>query len=264
MTDHSFAVMAYGDSLYLADCLDSLRSQTISSHIFITSSTDSEFIRKIAKKYEVDLYLTTPGNGIAHDWNFSLKQGKTKYITLAHQDDIYLNEYTASCMAAAEKFSDTLICFTGYAEIANNQERSNTTLLRIKKFIIGLMMLGRPFLQSRFRKKMLLSFGCPIPAPSVMYNMDILKDFSFSSEFFINMDWDAWYRLSLKEGKFVSVRKKLMLHRIHPNSATTAGLRENKRQEEDIKMFKRFWPGFLGWVMAKLYSFSYRSNKIKN
>lgn len=261
MSNHSFAVMAYGDSPYLADCLDSLKSQSISSHIFITSSTDSGYIRELAKKYEIDLFLTTPGNGIAHDWNFSLKQGKTKYITLAHQDDIYLNDYTASCVAAAEKFNDTQICFTDYSEIAGNQIRSKTALLRIKRLIIGFMMLGSSFLQSRFRKKMFLSIGCPLPAPSVMYNMEMLTDFTFNFEFSINMDWDAWYRLSMENGKFVSVRKKLLLHRIHPGSATTAGLKANKRQEEDIIMFNRFWPGVLAKIISKFYSMSYKSNE---
>jgi hypothetical protein len=111
---------------------------------------------------------------------------------------------------------------------------------------------------------MLLSFGCPIPAPGVMYNLDMLNAFSFSAEFSINMDWDAWYRLSIENGKFVAVKKKLLLHRIHPGSATTTGLKQNKRQEEDLIMFKRFWPAGIAKLIAKLYSHSYGSNKIKN
>ena len=39
MSKHSFAVMAYKNSPYLADCLDSLKSQTVRREIYITTST---------------------------------------------------------------------------------------------------------------------------------------------------------------------------------------------------------------------------------
>ena len=114
MTDHSFAVMAYKDSPYLPDCLDSLKNQTVGSDIYIATSTPSLYIDETAKKYGIKIFATDPGQGIAHDWNFSLSIAKTKYVTLAHQDDLYNSNYTRLCIKAAEKFNDTLICFTDY------------------------------------------------------------------------------------------------------------------------------------------------------
>src|SRR5689334_12586358 len=105
MINHSFAVMAYKDSPYLPDCLDSLKNQTVESRIYITTSTPSPYIDAVAKQYGVQVFVTGSTKGIAHDWNFSLKCTKTKYVTLAHQDDIYLPEYAKSCFNASEKFS---------------------------------------------------------------------------------------------------------------------------------------------------------------
>lgn len=261
MSNHSFAVLAYSESPYLAACLDSLKDQTMQSDIYISTSTPSEYISDMAKKYGVELFITEPGQGIAHDWTFGLQQAKTKYVTLAHQDDVYMPDYTASCINQAEKFKDTLICFTNYSEIVEGKERSGTQLLRIKRFMLWFFMPFRKNIQSRSWKKKMLSAGCPIPAPSVMYNREKLTGFQFSAEFSINMDWDAWYRMAYMEGRFVYVNKPLLKHRIHPDSATTKGLEVNLRQKEDLLMFKRFWPGRIAKILAKMYGRSYTSNK---
>ena len=260
MINHSFAVMAYNDSPYLSDCLNSLKCQTIESTIYISTSTPSTYINAIANKFGVEVFITEAGQGIAHDWNFSLQQGKTKYITLAHQDDIYLSGYTDACLRSAERYNDTLICFTDYAEIADGNDRTGTLLLKVKNSILWCCMPFKKNLKRKFWKKILISLGSPIAAPSVMYNLEKLAGFTFSNEFNVNMDWDAWYRMSEMEGRFVYVSKMLMKHRIHIDSATTKGLEANFRQSEDSRMFKRMWPEFIASRLARLYSKSYHSN----
>src|SRR6187431_3208020 len=135
MINHSFVVMAYKDSPYLSECLNSLKGQTIESNIYISTSTPSTYINDIANQFGVEVFITETGQGIAHDWNFSLQLGKTKYITLAHQDDIYLSDYTDTCLRSAERYNDTLICFTDYAEIVDGHDRSGTLLLNVKNVI---------------------------------------------------------------------------------------------------------------------------------
>lgn len=262
MNNHSFAVMAYRESPFLSDCLDSLKNQTVGSDIYVATSTPSAYIEHIAGKYGVAVYVAETGRGIAHDWNFSLRQAKTKYVTLAHQDDLYLPDYTECCIRAAEKFKDSLICFTDYLEIVDGKERKNTPLLRVKLLMLRFFMPFRKHIRSRFWKRKLLSGGCPIPAPSVMYNLENLNDFQFSAEFRINMDWDAWSRMADMEGRFIYVDKALLQHRIHPDSATTKGLERNFRQQEDLKLFERFWPGFIARRLARLYALSYKSNNV--
>ncbi|MEO6131963.1 MAG: glycosyltransferase [Saprospiraceae bacterium] len=263
MLNHSFAVMAYKDSPYLPQCLDSLLAQSVKSHIYLATSTPSEYITTLSKKYGIDLYITDPGLGIAHDWNFSLHAAKTKYVTLAHQDDLYAPEYAANCYRACEKFKNTLICFTDYDEILDHKKRSKTLLLITKKIMLRTFLPIKYQTRSKIRKHILLATGCPIAAPSVMYNLEQLRDFKFSAAMSINMDWDAWNRLAGKEGSFVYVPKVLLTHRIHPGSATTAGLKANLRQQEDLIMFKRYWPDFIAKKLAKIYSRSYKSNEEK-
>jgi len=261
MTSHSFAVMAYQDSPYLPHCLESLKSQTTPSFIYITTSTPSDYIHDIARQFGVPVFITETGRGIAHDWNFSLQQATTKYVTLAHQDDIYLPEYTARCLSRAEKFQDTLICFTDYTEIVDGVERAGTLLLRVKLLMLGFFMPLKKNLWRPFWKKRLLSVGCPIAAPSVMYNVEKLRDFQFSADYSINMDWDAWCRMAFMPGRFVYANQVLLQHRIHADSATTKGLEANLRQQEDLEIFQRFWPPFLARAIAGFYAGSYKSNQ---
>ena len=67
MIDHSFAVMAYKDSPYLGECLQSLRNQTIKSHIYITTSTPSPYISEIAKQNDLDLFVSDSWHGMGTD-----------------------------------------------------------------------------------------------------------------------------------------------------------------------------------------------------
>ena len=262
MTKHSFAVVAYKDSPYLPDCLDSLKDQTVKSEIYITTSTPSLYIDEIGKKYGAKIFVTDPGKGIAHDWNFGISVAKTKYVTLAHQDDLYNSNYAELCIKAAEKFNDTLICFTGYSEIVDDKERSSTFMLTAKKIMNFMFMPLKKNIKSGQWKKFSQSFGTAIPCPSVMYNKETLNDFIFSDKYKVSLDWDAWLRMSEMKGRFVYVPKILSKHRIHKASATTEGIQENVRQQEDFEIFCRIWPKFIAKILTKFYAGSYKSNEV--
>jgi glycosyltransferase involved in cell wall biosynthesis len=262
MTNHSFAIVAYKDSPYLPDCLDSLKAQTVKSEIYITTSTPSLYIAETAKKYGVKVFTTEQGKGIAHDWNFGLSIAKTKYVTLAHQDDLYNSNYAELCTKAAEKFNDTLICFTGYTEIVDDKERSSTLMLTAKKIMNFMFMPFKKNIKTRGWKKFSQSFGTAIPCPSVMYNKKTLHDFAFSGKYKVSLDWDAWLRMSEMEGRFVYVPKMLSKHRIHKASATTEGIQGNVRQQEDFEIYCRIWPKFIAKLLSKFYAGSYKSNEV--
>src|SRR5215831_6892856 len=136
MSSHSFAVLAYGDSPYLVECLLALKNQTVPSEIYISTSTPSGYLDEISRRFSIPIIVTEKNRGIAHDWNFALHSAKTKYVTLAHQDDVYSSQYTEQCLKLAGKYHDMLICFTGYSEIVNGTERKNTFLLNAKKLLL--------------------------------------------------------------------------------------------------------------------------------
>jgi glycosyltransferase involved in cell wall biosynthesis len=263
MNDHSFMVLAYKDSPYLSECLESLKNQTSKSDIYICTSTPSNYISDIANKYGVGLFVTEYGNGVVHDNNFGLRQVKTKYVTMAHQDDLYMPEYAETCIAAAEKFKDTLICFTNYSEIMDGNERPVTFMLKVKRSILSAFMPFKSHLSNSFWKTRLLSLGNPIAAPTIMYNLENLPGFQLPEELSHNVntiDWQIWCNMAKMEGRFFYARKVLLKRRIHSDSLSSAGLENNSRYIEDLNMFRQFWPEFLANILAKVYASAYKSN----
>lgn len=256
--------MAHEESIYLDECIQSLLKQATPSEIVISTSTPNDFLTKAAKKYNLPLIINTQQKGLAASWNFALQQSKTKYVTLAHQDDIYLPNYTSVMLQNLEQQPDFLIKFCDYQEIFHDhsliEHRDLTLNLLIKRFLIFINFgFGNKIIKPDAKRK-LLSFGSPIPCPSVLYNLENIKDFSFDTSFFINVDWIAWINLANQPGPFLKTSKKLMQHRIHQDSATTKGLQDNRRQSEDLVCFSKLWPKKLARLLAKIYSISYMTN----
>ena len=56
-TDHTFVVCAYKESPYLEECIRSLVEQTVKTNIAVYTSTPNDYIRGIAEKYGVPVYM---------------------------------------------------------------------------------------------------------------------------------------------------------------------------------------------------------------
>jgi hypothetical protein len=206
--------------------------------------------------------VNTREKGLAADWSFGLQEAETKYVTLAHQDDLYEPRYVELMVKRAEERDDTLITFSDYDELLNDKRLSRTLNLRIKRMLRTLSFLHQTKVSSSFRKKLLLAFGSPIPCPSVMYNRTLLPDFSFSADFAINADWDAWLRIASMPGTISCVPAALLVHRIHAESETTSGIGDRRRANEDLRLFQTIWPKPVARAIARLYELSYHGNSV--
>ena len=78
-----------------------------------------------------------------------------------------------------------------------------------------------------------------------------------------NMDWDAWFRLSNEPGEFVYIKERLLGHRIHESSETSAGIGSGARSAEDLEMFRRYWPDGIARSIHRFYETGQKSNKLK-
>lgn len=105
--------------------------------------------------------------------------------------------------------------------------------------------------------------GNPICCPSVTYCADNLPRPVFEAGYESNLDWQAWERISKREGSFLYVGEPLMFHRIHRESTTSELIEDNRRWVEDYEMFRRFWPDPIAKLIVKFYRKSESSNSIK-
>lgn len=254
---HSFVVPAYGHSPHLAACLASLAAQTIGSEIVVCTSTPFPELESLASGFGARVVAHGPNAGIGHDWNQALSSAATPWVTLAHQDDVYLPDFAATTMALAESVADAVLVLTDYAELLDGgRERRNSPMLAIKRGLLELGFLGASSIKSPAAKRRLLRFGCPVPCPAVTLRVD-RTGLRFREDLKVNLDWDAWLRLAAGEGAFAYHRDVGMLHRIHAGSETSAGVRGGVRAREDLMMFETLWPRPVARALARVYACSY-------
>jgi len=260
-TNHTFAICAYKESEYLEECIRSLKNQSIPTNIILTTSTPNDFIKLTADKYRIPLYVNTGEKGITQDWNYAFRRAKTKYMTIAHQDDVYHENYVETALTAFKNADKPLIFFTDYSELREGELVHNNRLLNVKRKML-LPLRIKSFQKSIFIRRRVLSLGDPICCPSVTFVKDNLPEQIFRSGFKSCEDWEAWEKLSRLKGEFLYHKEPLTYHRIHEESATTAIIGENLRSEEDYIMFCKFWPKIIARMIVRLYSDSEKSNQL--
>jgi glycosyltransferase involved in cell wall biosynthesis len=259
---HTFVICAYKESEYLEECILSLKNQTVASEILMATSTPNEWIKAMAKKYEIPLFINEGEGGITQDWNFALSKVKKGFVTIAHQDDIYEKNYTELVLKNMQKSKRPLIAFTDYGELRNGKKVYDNQMLKIKKLML-FPLRARFSWGSRFVRRRVLSLGDAICCPSVTFNLKRLEQPIFQNHFRSCEDWEAWEKISRLKGDFVYVNKPLMCHRIHEDSATTAIIQDNARVRENYIMYCKFWPKPIARLINRFYTKSEKSNELK-
>ncbi len=252
---HAFVVPAYGCSPFLDACLHSLKRQSEHSEIVVTTSTPSAFIDETAHAHRIPVVLNPIRDGIAADWNFGLRATDARYVTLAHQDDVYAEAFAERTLDAFARH-DGALCFTGYEEIDDAGSRVASRISRVKH-LLAAAAIGRRDRPSRLRLRAFLSLGNPLPCSSVTLDRRRLPDFAFSEGYASNLDWDAWWRLLDRGERFLSVPDRLVGRRHNALSATAGLIADGRRRSEDLTMFRRIWPRPVSAVVATLYRLSY-------
>lgn len=259
---HTFVILAYKESSYLEKCIKSVVEQNSISKVIIATSTLNTYIQSLANKYNLDLIVNSaPGLGIGYDFDFAISCAKTPLVTVAHQDDIYDIEYANEVIARYQKDKLSTIIFTDYYEIRDEEKKYKNFNLRIKRLLLT-PLKSNILSKMVFGKRISLRFGCSICCPAVTFVKENIKSNDiFKSHLKCDVDWFAWEKLSRVKGQFSYISKPLMGHRVHEESTTTEIINDNIRTQEDLFMFKKFWPDFIAKGINKFYIKSEKSNK---
>lgn len=260
--DHTFVVCAYKESSYLEKCIKSLTMQKEKSNIIMTTSTPNSHIEDLAKRYGIELFVNDKQPGIATDWNFAISMAKTQLVTIAHQDDVYDQDYLSEILKALNKVRKPILAHTAYYEIRNGKRVYSNKLLRIKKLML-LPLVPSLTWNSKFLRRRSLSLGCAICCPSVTFVKERFPEEPFEVGCKADLDWQAWERYSKLKGAFCYIKKPVMGHRVHEESETSNVIGEGQgRTTEDYEMYRKFWPKWIADILIKFYAKGQDSNSL--
>jgi glycosyltransferase involved in cell wall biosynthesis len=248
---HMFVVPAFGDSVWLDRCLESLRRQTAPSPILVTTPTPSPYLGEVARRHGVGIEVNPVSRGIGADWNFALSRATRPWVTLAHQDDWYEPTYVERCLQAARRSRGATLVFAAARETLGPAGEPVQNV-GVKRLMCAAVFLGSTAIRARLRKRMLLSLGNPIPCAAVMINRAAVPDFAFSEQLRSNLDWMAWLDLARRKGAFAYVREPLVHRTIHHEAATVVWL--DQRAAEDAWVLRRLWPRPVADLLVRLYA----------
>lgn len=257
--NHTFVVCAYKESEYLEECIKSVENQNVKSNIIMVTSTPNEYIKEIAQKHNIKLYINDAESGIGQDWNFGVSKTKTKYVTVAHQDDIYNSNYLEEIVNKINKGKEFVIAFGDYREIKNGEIIPLTKNLKIKKILLSRLKKNG---NKKRAKNFALKFGSAICCPCVTINTELVGKTPYKTGLKCDLDWETWHEFSKLDYDFLYINKELMCHRIHENSETSNLIENNIRLEEDLLMLERYWPKPIAKLIMKFYAKAIKTNKM--
>lgn len=261
--DHTFVVCAYKESAYLEDAIRSLIHQTVKSRIIVSTSTPNAWMESLCEKYGLLLVVNRGESSIAKDWNFGYDAAETPLVTIAHQDDIYEPKFLERTLHALNRGTgeNVQIVFTDYCELRAGKKVCRNKLLVVKRILL-LPLRIRSLGKFTFVKRRVLSFGNPICCPSVTLVKENLGTSAFDERYVNGCDYKTWAGLANNEGMFLYVPEKLMVHRIHAESATTKNVEDGTRKQEDLEIMCEFWPRWVAKQIHRLYVKGEKSNTV--
>lgn len=245
---HSFVILAYGESDDLEECIKSIKKQSVKSNVLIATSTKNDFIIDLASEYSLGVMVNEEESSKPVDYNFCISSVNTKLVTIVHQNDLYDRNYAKEVIKCYKQNKDASLIFTDSYNIVIDKKVKSNKNLRINKLLCLPLKYSR-LNQHKYFKRLALKYRKAICTSSVTFVKANLEDKLFPSNLKYNFDWAFFEELSVLSHRFVYIPLKLV------------GNRQDKKKEknktwikEDIRLYKRFWPG-------KLIDYFYRKKQ---
>lgn len=256
MISHTFAVCAYKDSPYLEACIRSLKQQSVPSKVIVCTSTPSPYIREMAERFKLPLYVRDGASDIQDDWNFACAMADTRLVTIAHQDDFYHRDYAKYVQDTWSRYPDTIV-FTTDCAIVKNGQVQKSGLVPFVKHVLRLPLRLHGLADRSWLKKSALLFGNPIICPSCTYDKEALGEPLFDSTFKFALDWDTMWKFAQRPGRFICVERPLIHYRIHDGATTKACIEDQRRSADEAAMYEKIWPKPVVKVLMHFYRKAY-------
>lgn len=272
----SICIPTYNGEEFLQETLDSIANQTYQYIEVIVSDDNSkdatlEIIKAFQKgvSFPCTVFNHIP-NGIAENWNNTLRNVSGKYIKFVFQDDL-LNPTCIEKMVAVLESDDKIALVTSKREIITNEDNRFTQgfIASFKDLQINIplsdnavsIVTGKSLLKGAyFKKKPINIIGEPI---TVLFRASIIEEIGcFNTEMFQLVDYEYWLRM-FKKHKIAFLKEELVQFRLHNMQASFVN-KINKLNDQSIYynlLYKDyFWllHNNFKWVLIKRFHWIFK------
>ena len=154
------------------------------------------------------------------------------------------------------KYEDVSLFLTDYLPIKGGRIGKRDINSKIRR------LLRTPLKSARLAnkiwwKKRVLCLGNSICCPSVTYHKEMLGADVFTSVYKYNLDWDTFYKFACQPGRFVYADQPLTYYRVHDGATSKEFIENHLRINDDISMFRKFWPEWMVRLIMVFYKKAY-------
>ena len=205
-------IPVYNGENFLAQCLDSLLSQTFTDfEIVISDNASSDGTRKICEQYaakdpRVHYYLNDKNLGPGPNYNKVVHLSRGEYFKWTAHDDLHAPEYLEKCIHILDNHKDVVLCHSKTCFIDMNGNRIGTYDDKLKTDSTNAHVRFRALIMN---VKCFDIFG--------VMRLDALRQTPLLGSFG-HADGSLLARLGLM-GEFYEIPDYLFLNRDHPNKS---------------------------------------------
>lgn len=272
----SVCLPTYNGEEFLQETLDSIVNQTYKNiELIVSDDASSDSTLKIihdfrnSVSFPCQIYNHTP-NGIAENWNNTLRKSNGKYIKFVFQDDLLNPTCIEKMVTVLERDAQIglVTCkrriitaednrFTqGFISNFNNLQVNIPLENRELTVIKGRELLKAPY----FKKKPINSIGEPI---TVLFRAKMITDIGyFDTRMFQLVDFEYWLRM-FKKYKIAFLKEELVQFRLHNTQASFVNHQVNSNDKEiyyKLLYTKYFWLLHINfkWNLVKRFHWSFK------
>ena len=237
----TYYIPYYSGIDYLGRAVQSVVAQQDDNwHCIVCDDSSEAGVEDLVKRIGGDRvrYLKNPQNlGMAGNFNRGIDLAETDLVTLLHNDDELMPNYTTVMREAAARFPDAAALFCR-AEILGPTSESWFSFADVVKSFINpaqkqeFVLEGEPGVRALLRANFIM-------APTLCFRKSVLGEHRFSAGYKFVLDWELTTSLLLEGESLVGMPTRAYRYRRHFENATEKLTKSQLRFREESAFYDR-------------------------
>lgn len=211
------AIPSFNQGAYLDQALQSVFSQDISAEVYVVDGGSTDNSLEVIRRWEPRLagWRSHQDTGQAAAINEGISQGSAEYVCWLNSDDFYYPGAFKALLQYLEASEGPAV----YGKCWNVSESGEKST---------------PYLTMPFRELLLANY-CFIAQPSTLIRRSAWEAVGGLDEsLHLALDYDLWWKLYRRFGKFAFCGKFLAANRVHPGTKTRNSVDSHYRESISV------------------------------